>query len=317
MTQLKEGMSIPMCKACPCHIKMGLAQKFLTTIDAYARELQRASRLGGLVTLVAAFAGIVYAAFLVDRFRTQPPVMTSTVQWADTQGPFPMELRCIAVAGCLVSNIHNQWSSNAKAVHPDQQRCVRMALGDIMTINFTFTQDPHAGLILMWDGDAASNDPGSTPGSGMAVRADTNCPACDGGVFSLWTPAVGGAYLANLIETSNYTSQDAPFRREWFLTYVSNASRPETWAPCWPSIPALDLSSYVQAHIRIMSAWYTVTVAHEQSWLPLLGTIGGAFQLCISVGAPVLAAVAWIMAWRRKCSSRVHPCVAGDDAVPA
>jgi hypothetical protein len=295
---------------------MSWTRRILTAVDAYAREVQRASRLGGIVTLMAFTAGVVYAAFLVDRYRTQPPVMTSTVQWADTQGPFPMDLRCLAVAGCLVSNVHNKWSSNAQAVRADQQRCVRMARGDVMTINFTFTQDPHAGLVMLWDSRAASDDPGATPGSGVAVRADTNCPSCDGGVFTLWTPAVGGAYLANLIETTNRTSGTAPFRREWFLTYVSNASSPQEWAPCWTDIQSSQRDWYVQAHFRIMSAWYTVTVAHEQSWLPLLGTLGGAFELCIAAGAPVLAAAAWMLAWRqKKCASRVHPSAEGDDSV--
>jgi hypothetical protein len=193
-----------------------------------------------------------------------------------------------------VSNAHNKWSSNGDKVAAAQQSCFYLTQGQEYTVNFTFTQDPHAGLILAW---VAADNSSSAPGSGVTVRADTNCPSCPGGVFSLWTPALGGTYLANLIDTHNDTSKEAPFRREWFLTYVSEGTGLQSWAPCWGNISAADRANYTQANIRIMSAWYNVTIQHQDSWLQLLGTIGGAVSVCLSGGGLVLMVLEFIWRW--------------------
>lgn len=38
-----------------------------------------------------------------------PPVVTSYVEWADTQGPFPARIRCTAPSGCWISNRSVVW----------------------------------------------------------------------------------------------------------------------------------------------------------------------------------------------------------------
>jgi hypothetical protein len=203
----------------------------------------------------------------------------------------------VASGGCWISNTHNKWSSNGDKVAAEQQSCFYLNQGQEYTINFTFTQDPHAGLILAW---ASADNSSSAPGSGVTVRADTNCPSCPGGVFSLWTPALGGTYLANLIDTHNHTSKEAPFRREWFLTYVSEGSGLQPWAPCWASIAAADRANFTQSNIRIMSAWYNVSIHNQDSWLQLLGTIGGAVSVCLSGGGLVLMVIEFIWRWIAK-----------------
>jgi hypothetical protein len=179
-----------------------------------------------------------------------------------------------------------------------QQSCFYLTQGQEYTINFTFTQDPHAGLIMAWN---ASSNSSSTPGAGVTVRADTNCPSCPGGVFSLWTPALGGTYLANLIETTNGTSSEAPFRREWFLTHVSEGSGLQPWAPCWGTIAAADRGSTTQASIRIMSAWYSVNISKPAQWLQLLGNAGGGASVSMTIGGLLVAAIQVLANW---CMSR-------------
>jgi hypothetical protein len=185
-----------------------------------------------------------------------------------------------------------------------QQSCFYLTQGQEYTVNFTFTQDPHAGLILAWN---ASSNSTSTPGSGVTVRADTNCPSCPGGVFSLWTPALGGTYLANLIETTNETSKEAPFRREWFLTYVSDGIGLQSWAPCWGNISAADRASHTQASIRIMSAWYQVQVSKPTQWLQLLGNAGGGASVSMTIGGILVSAIqvliTWYLLWRQKAKT--------------
>ena len=259
----------------------------LQSIDAYARELRQATTAGGLVTALSGIAAIVYASFLVNHYLQQPPTTTSSVQWADTNGPFPMTIKCTSRSGCLVSNVHNRWSSNANAVDARQQRCFQLESQAQYTINFTFTQDPRAGLILVWDPSAS--DPAETPQSGAAVRADTNCPTCAGGVLPLWTPLLGGVYLANMVLTQNRTSAAVELPREWFVTYVSNGTGGVSdWAPCYAVLVDSQRVAFVQSTVRIMSAWYSVEVAKRSAWLALFGTVGGAVQICVQVGGLLL-----------------------------
>jgi hypothetical protein len=132
-------------------------------------------------------------------------------------------------------------------------------------------------------------------------------------VFSLWTPALGGTYLANLIETTNGTSSEAPFRREWFLTYVSEGSGLQPWAPCWGTIAAADRGSTTQASIRIMSAWYSVTISKPAQWLQLLGNAGGGASASMTIGGLLVAVIQLLVTWytwrvhKSKRASAVQP----------
>jgi hypothetical protein len=199
-----------------------------------------------------------------------------------------------------VSNAHNKWSSNSDKVAAAQQSCFYLTQGQGYTINFTFTQDPHAGLIVAWN---ASSNSSSTPGSGVTVRDDTNCPSCPGGISVMWTPVLGGMHLANLVETHNDTSKEAPFRREWFLTHVSEGSGLQPWAPCWGTISAADRGSTTQASIRIMSAWYSVSVSKPAQWLQLLGNAGGGASVSMTAGGLLVTAIQVLVTW---CTWRAH-----------
>jgi ABC-type transporter Mla subunit MlaD len=65
----------------------------LEKVDLYARRMKEATKIGGIFSVVALAAAAAYGVWLVVGFVTQPPSETSTVQWADTNGPWPMEIR--------------------------------------------------------------------------------------------------------------------------------------------------------------------------------------------------------------------------------
>ncbi len=78
-------------------------------------------------------------------------------------------------------------------------------------------------------------------------------------------------------------------RREWFATFVSrDASVNPAGTACTERLTPQQLATYNQATVRIMSAWYSVSVTREDIWLSLWGECGGALQLCLQVGAVIL-----------------------------
>ena len=86
-------------------------------------------------------------------------------------------------------------------------------------------------------------------GTGLQVMAETNCPSCPSGVYPLWTPVLGGTYLATYVLTHN-SSSPAPLarlRREWFVTYVSRDREvlPETTA-CKGNLTAAEMANMIQ-----------------------------------------------------------------------
>jgi hypothetical protein len=72
---------------------MVLPAAFLKLVDSYARELKAATRVGGIITLLAFGAAMGYTGWLVAGYLQLPPTVDSSVQWADTNGPWPMEIR--------------------------------------------------------------------------------------------------------------------------------------------------------------------------------------------------------------------------------
>jgi hypothetical protein len=162
----------------------------------------------------------------------RPPKIESMTQWADTNGPFPMLVKCIAASGCYISNRHNDsFSSHGDEVQ--QRGCLVLAQGESHVLNITFTQvcdaaclladervrcthkrtrthtstppfarkrmqNPLNGMVAIWDPSQPVTE-GSPPGSGIAIAADTNCPACRGGVFPLFTPILGGSYVRMIV----------------------------------------------------------------------------------------------------------------------
>ncbi|KAI8475805.1 MAG: hypothetical protein J3K34DRAFT_456007 [Monoraphidium minutum] len=265
--------------------------RLLRSADAYAVEFKPGTFAGGLVTVLALTAAVVYTAFQIDAARNMPPGTEAVTEWADTQGPFPMLVRCTAPSGCWISNRHNDsWSSHGDKVQ--QRGCVQLSQGEELVFNITFTQNPLNGFAAAWD--PRTHAPGQPPGSGFAISADTNCPppACPGGVYPLSTPVLGGSYLANFVQTENLTSPVAPLRREWFATFVSgdDAINPAATA-CGGALTPGQLASYRQATVRIMSAWYRVRVSRDNVWLSVWGVCGGAMQLFLQIGACTLVAL--------------------------
>lgn len=217
--------------------------------DLYAVKPKPATLFGGAVTVAALVSAAVYTILQISSFSRALPTTTSYVEWADTQGPFPMTIKCTAETGCFISNRHSlQWSSNAAMVQTAQQRCLELQPNEIYTINITFTQNPLDGLYMIWD--PLQYLPGTTPGSGVQIKSDQSCPECMDGTTPLWTPVLGGVYLANLVQTDNYTSPKAPFRNEWFVTYLSADSTINPLAsPCAGTLTPAQLSSYTQVSI--------------------------------------------------------------------
>jgi hypothetical protein len=65
----------------------------LEKVDLYATRQKAATKVGGIFSVVALCVAVAYGAWLVHGFVTQPPSVDSSVQWADTNGPWPMEIR--------------------------------------------------------------------------------------------------------------------------------------------------------------------------------------------------------------------------------
>lgn len=94
--------------------------------------------------------------------------------------------------------------------------------------------------------------------------ADTNYPAAPSGIFVLATPALGGVYLANFVQTTNNSAPEAKLRREWFITYVSSEKKvvPATTA-CAANLTDYMLANYTQVKsCRMRPQRYTHFVKH-------------------------------------------------------
>ncbi len=133
----------------------------------------------------------------VVAYMHSPFVITSNVEWSDTQGPFAMVIKCASTSGCLVSNRHNDsLSSHHLEVDPAQNNCMFLAANEAMTINATYTHNPLSGLVALWD-PRAPVIAGQPRGAGLAIRSQTNCPSCLGGIALMWAPALAGSYLVS------------------------------------------------------------------------------------------------------------------------
>uniref|UniRef100_A0A383VED8 Uncharacterized protein n=1 Tax=Tetradesmus obliquus TaxID=3088 RepID=A0A383VED8_TETOB len=252
--------------------------------DMYSLEPKPASVAGGILTVLALMAAVAYTASQLVAYTRMPPVVTSYVEWADTQGPFPARIRCTAPSGCWISNRHNDiWSSHGDEVEQAQQGCLVLQPGQEYTMNFTFTKQPLNGFVAIWDPATWEND--TTPGSGLQMLAETNAPDTPGGIFLLPTPVLGGTYLANFVETHNQSAPAAKLRHEWFIT---SASRDRVVlpaaTPCAGQLTQQQLANYTQAMVRMQSAWYRVTVEPPDLLLTLVGNCGGALQLFLQAG---------------------------------
>eukprot|EP00879_Flechtneria_rotunda_P020350 GHRR01021401.1.p1 GENE.GHRR01021401.1~~GHRR01021401.1.p1 ORF type:complete len:336 (+),score=66.30 GHRR01021401.1:258-1265(+) len=258
--------------------KPGKTFGLVAAADAYATgEPKSPTPIGGIITILALAAALAYTAYQLYIWMHTPPVVTSYVEWSDTQGPFPAKIRCTAPNGCYVSNRHNDnSSSHGDQVEAAQQGCLKMAQGDEHIINITFTQNPLNGLVMVWD--PSTWEQGTTPGSGVQIMAETNQPAALDGIYILGTPVVGGVYLANYVQTHNYSARQpaAQLRREWFITYVAGdtAVNPAASA-CASQLTPAQQASFIQATIRITSAWYRVTVTTPDVLMMLIGSCGG------------------------------------------
>jgi hypothetical protein len=65
----------------------------LEKVDLYARKVKEATKTGGIFSVLALAVAAAYSIWLVYGFITSPATTTSSVQWADTNGPWPMEIR--------------------------------------------------------------------------------------------------------------------------------------------------------------------------------------------------------------------------------
>jgi hypothetical protein len=65
----------------------------LEKVDLYARRDKEATKIGGIFSVVALAVATAYGVWLVVMFVNQPPSETSSVHWADMNGPWPMEIR--------------------------------------------------------------------------------------------------------------------------------------------------------------------------------------------------------------------------------
>ncbi|GBF98703.1 hypothetical protein Rsub_11417 [Raphidocelis subcapitata] len=268
----------------PGEVKPG---KLLKIADAYAVEEKPGT------PVLALAAAVIYSAVQIHESLHQPSQVTSLTEWSDTQGPFPMVIRCVAANGCYVSNRHNDaYSSHGDKVQ--QKGCLFLAEGEEQVLNITFTKNPLNGLTVIWD-PSTPPPPGSPPGTGLAIGADMNCPppACASGVMPMFTPVLGGSYLANYVQTANETSPVAPLRREWFVDFVARDSTVDpAMTACADKLSPAQVAAYHQATVRIMSAWYRVRIYREHlTILSLPGICGGALELCLQVGAAAVIAL--------------------------
>jgi hypothetical protein len=297
-----------------------------TTTTCLARAVRRIERFkqvqkrrdtasvtGGVLTLLA-FGGVVLYGVLLYRqyFVEENAQLRTTQQWSLEQS-FPLELGCIASAGCYVSvyfsgltpdsllcradrddtGRSSSFSKGTGTAEPPAATCVYMAPGTTRVFHSCYTVLPVDAIYIFH----AFADQQQEEQDGEGGEGDANVSALPSefgvSIYShrsvglMIIPVHSGASLLSYVHTVNKTlTQSNAFyeRREWFSTLLS-ADVAEVPHPAVASCDAIMPHNVSGMHATKLSqnpAYTEVEVYRESQLLPFLGNLGGMAKIVFS-----------------------------------
>lgn len=184
----------------------------LRYIDLFAVEERPENALGGIVTLATLGLGIAYAIILLLQMLDSELQVGNDLKWSP-QYEYPINIKCLSSAGCLVSN--NNWEDLSSTT------CFHLDPNEEIETYISYFDHPKYGLSII------SNEYGNEYNYTeiIAVKSETFMPWMDeadkDGTFIMWNGIIAGTTYLNMVTTRNLTLKNSGrHRREYFSLQV-------------------------------------------------------------------------------------------------
>jgi len=257
-----------------------VVRKSVLAIDYFGeKDALPKSVIGGIASLITFLLFSAYVIHQVYAFTSEPDAIGATARWTIVDGPvmpgplYPMRVECLADGGCEVSLQYlGQSTFSANCVAASKQvpspgaillggATVRLQKAEVVNALVCFSDDPRDGLISWHNG--------SSP---FGIAVESVAPV-NGVVSKVHVPIHAGRVMFKLVNTTDYTFPKGAVghsRAEWYPSLIGTDTR--DGKADYKTISSLD------------AQWSQVEI-HPASWLNFFGELGGAWTVCLALGA--------------------------------
>lgn len=261
--------------------------------DAFSVKVVPPTFTGVLTTCMVWCGLIAYIVVLAADMLHVPAVERIDAGWAVGQA-FGMNVTCVAVNGCLLSNVlASKFTVRvAESVPLAEQACVRLGLWETYEAHVVHSVNQLEGLSVMWRYNDTAPD--HLAGAGVVVHSQLRCDdgAPAGCVDVQDVPVKPGTVVMQRVKVINATAVGAAARRvEWYALIVDNSGAVVTRNTRCPM--DLPVGRFVQTRFQLNPQHITVHVSTVRNWLSIFGNAGGAYGAGMTTGLFVITVARW------------------------
>lgn len=247
-------------------------------IDAYEIESRSGSVTGGIVTLVSITFTVWFTVTLFIQLMKAPLRVSNEIIWSEYTAPYPIQLKCVASSGCLISNTVKDTLAFTS--------CLDLGFGEIVDLDIGYFHNPLHGI------SALAQDTGDQFSGIVAVKSETLMPAMkesdDEGVLDIFHDIYPGTTLLSMVYTQNKTMSEKNSRRREYFGLASDSS-----STLWPGSTTCTgaWTSSAQARLRLQQSAYMIKVTSSFSLPSWAGASFGTFAGVLSIGGYILSTI--------------------------